>query len=260
MSKNKNRVGTCKCVDYYKDSENNKWVKQVRKTNGNIFELKCNNRALPGTNFCAKHKNCKKFLKKFARDEEPEYNPSRWSKPYIEGSHNCYTYFLDTIFPDLIKKCEKLCKENSDSCPKKVSQCRTLIPQPGDDYLMRTEGHLRNKTYKYTCAEMESKILKDNKSIKKTKLIKKCPPNYHKGAMVVDPGNTFHFYRQNNDGTWSHKPGTLPVTNLDADKQPIFTPYTANRDYSKPGESDPINYTNFCGYYCIPSNKKLSAQ
>ena len=40
---------------------------------------------------------------------------------------------------------------------------------------MNKDGHLRNKTYKYTCQEMEDKIIKDNKSIKKTKLIKKCP-------------------------------------------------------------------------------------
>ena len=61
MYKNKNKVGTCKCVDYYKDGENNKWVKQVRKTNGTIFELKCNNRAIGATNLCAKHQNCKNF-------------------------------------------------------------------------------------------------------------------------------------------------------------------------------------------------------
>ena len=72
--------------------------------------------------------------------------------------------------------------------------------------------------------------------------------------MLTDPGNTFHFYRQNKDGTWSHKPGTLPITKVDADKMPIYTPYTSNNDYSKPGENDPINYTEFCGYYCIPKN------
>ena len=26
---------------------------------------------------------------------EPNYNPDDWSDPLIEGSHNCYTYFLD---------------------------------------------------------------------------------------------------------------------------------------------------------------------
>ena len=72
--------------------------------------------------------------------------------------------------------------------------------------------------------------------------------------MVTDPGNTFHFYRQNPDGTWSHKPGTLPITKLDADDLPIYTPYTSNRDYTTPGDDDPINYTEFCGYYCIPKN------
>lgn len=260
MGVNKNKVGTCKCVDYYHDEGNNKWVKQVRRKSGKVVELKCPNKVKGDTSFCEKHQNCPEFLKKFVNKGEPEYNPDRWSEPYIEGSHNCYTYFLDTIYPNLIKKCEKLCKKNSDSCPKKVSQCRTLIPQPGDNSLMENEGHLRNKTYKYSCKEMEQKIFKDNNVIKKGKLIEKCPPNHHKGAMVVDPGNTFHFYRQNRDGTWSHKPGTLPVTNLDADKKPIYTPYTANRDYTKPGESDPINYTNFCGYYCIPNDKKLKAQ
>ena len=29
MGVNKNKVGTCKCVDYYHDEGNNKWVKQV---------------------------------------------------------------------------------------------------------------------------------------------------------------------------------------------------------------------------------------
>ena len=260
MGKNKNKIGTCKCVDYYMDDKNNHWVKQVRKKSGKVFELKCQKPVVGNTDFCEDHQNCPKFMKKFTNQDDPEYNPKKWSDPYIEGSHNCYTYFLDTIYDDLIKKCEKLCKKNSSGCPKKVSQCRSLIPQPGDNHLMMTDGHLRNKTYKYTCQEMEKKIFNDNSSIKKTKLIKKCPKNHHKGAMVVDPGNTFHFYRQNYDGTWSHKPGTLPVTDLDADKNKIYTPYTANRDYTRPGETDPINYTNFCGYYCIPNNKKMKAQ
>ena len=50
-------------------------------------------------------------------------------------------------------------------------------------------------------------------------------------------------------------PGTLRVSNEDADGLPIYSPYTANRDYSRPNESDPINYTGFCGYYCIPNEK-----
>ena len=36
--------------------------------------------------------------------------------------------------------------------------------------------------------------------------------------MVVDPGNTYHFYRQDNNVRYSHKQGTLDVENLDAHK------------------------------------------
>ena len=260
MPRNINKTGTCKCVDFFKDKNNNNYVKQTKKENGDIVELKCNNKVVDGTHFCSQHQECPKFLKQFVNDDQPEYNPEKWSQPYIEGSHNCYAYFLDTIFKDLIKKCEKLCKKNSTKCPKKVSECRSLIPQPGDDYLMRTQGSLKNKNYKYNCKNMQKKILRDNPSIKEGELIKKCPKNTYKGAMVVDPGNTFHFYRQNKNGTWSHKPGTLPVTNVDADKIPIYTPFTANRDYTKPGDNDPINYTSFCGYYCIPNEEKKLAR
>ena len=85
----------------------------------------------------------------------------------------------------------------------------------------------------------------DNKSITKTKLIKKCPPKYHKGAMVVDPGNTFHFYRQNNDGTWSHKDGGSEITRLDNGGNIITD--VKNIKSSK--------YRDFCNYYCVPKNK-----
>ena len=37
-----------------------------------------------------------------------------------------------------------------------------------------------------------------------------------------------HFVRENSDGTWSHKPGSNPVTNRDKDNKPILDPKTAN--------------------------------
>ena len=40
-------------------------------------------------------------------------------------------------------------------------------------------------------------------SITESKYYEKCPPGSYKGSIVVDPGNTYHFYRQNKDGTWS---------------------------------------------------------
>jgi hypothetical protein len=76
--------------------------------------------------------------------------------------------------------------------------------------------------------------------------------------MVVDSagkkGNTYHFYRANNQGSWDHKPGISPISNLDASGREIYVPHFADRDYSNDSDDDSIKYNNFCGYYCIPSN------
>ena len=85
-----------------------------------------------------------------------------------------------------------------------------------------------------------------------------CPNGYYKGAYVVDPDNTYHFYRANKDGTWSHKPGISPISNVDSSKQNIYVPHFANRNYEENKDNDEaINYTNFCGYYCIPTNNTV---
>ena len=86
--------------------------------------------------------------------------------------------------------------------------------------------------------------------------MEKCPDHYYKGAMVVDDDHTFHFYRMDKDGKWSHKPGTQPVSNTDASGKPIYIPHFADRDYShKPNK---IKYNSFCNYYCIPNNKYIT--
>ena len=59
------------------------------------------------------------------------------------------------------------------------------------------------KEREYTCPAMVKKVISDNPSITESKYYEKCPPGSYKGSIVVDPGNTYHFYRQNKDGTWS---------------------------------------------------------
>ena len=105
---------------------------------------------------------------------------------------------------------------------------------------------------------MQKKILNDNPSLIPAAFNVKCPNKYYKGAMVVDPDNTYHFYRQNNKGLWDHKPGISPITHIDADGKQIYVPHFSNRDYrNDKNNDDAINYTNFCGYYCIPDNKYI---
>ena len=104
----------------------NFYIKRNKKTKKDIKCRKTKN----GKHFCSKHKDCKKFMKKFTTGNESEYDPVAWGKPYTISSHNCYTYFLDDIMGSLRKKCENICKKhNKTSCPTKTSQCRKLIPQ-----------------------------------------------------------------------------------------------------------------------------------
>ena len=243
-SKQKNK---CKCVNY----------KSQTITNPAELEItKCNNNTEKGSDFCLEHKNCQGFLKRFTSGYEPNYSPSNWNHPSIEGSHNCYAYFLDERKDSIKQKCEEIChRNNKTGCPKKEPGCQNLIPQPGDYYLLKKYGNLKKKERNYTCPNMHNKIMSDNPHIKPIGLLNKCPSNYYKGAMTVDYKNTFHFYRQNPDGTWSHKPGILPITNKDANGDKIYIPHFADRNYSKVPRQNPIKYNDFCGYYCIPTNE-----
>lgn len=72
-----------------------------------------------------------------------------------------------------------------------------------------------------------------------------CPDGTYKVALVVDPGVDYHWYRQNPDGTWSHKPGHLEVTDVDASGNKVYDPSTADRDYGFP------NYSEFGGFFCM---------
>jgi hypothetical protein len=61
----------------------------------------------------------------------------------------------------------------------------------------------------------------------------------------IYPGRRdFHWYRQDADNTWSHKPGANTARNVDNSGQPIVDPQAANRD----------GYTDFCGYMCTCSS------
>lgn len=242
---------TCECVDY--DIINNQYSLQYNPTAKN-----CKNQPEEGSKFCSKHKNCPNFMKTIVSGYEHDYDPNKWKHPYIEGSHNCYTYFLNDQIRAVKDRCNELCNKFGYKCPKKIEQCSNLKPQPGHYSNLLNKGNLDMGHNKYNCPLMEGRIMGDNETIKKVGFGEKCPKYHYKGAMVVDPGHTYHFYRQNKDGSWSHKPGTLPVTNKDASDKVIYVPHNADRNYNKNNSNDGIDYVDFCGYYCIPNNKYVN--
>ncbi len=102
---------------------------------------------------------------------------------------------------------------------------------------------------------MLGRLLGDNPTMKMTSFTGKCPAHTSKIAVVVDADEDYHFYRQDTNGYWSHKPGGTPVTNKDADGALIYDPKLANRNYDQKGSK--LNYDIFCSYMCIPRDKPL---
>lgn len=58
-------------------------------------------------------------------------------------------------------------------------------------------------------------------------------------ALVIWPGRDYHWYRQDNNGCWSHKPGQTHVRNTDNSGRSISDPRTCDRG----------PYRIFCSYY-----------
>jgi len=57
-------------------------------------------------------------------------------------------------------------------------------------------------------------------------------------ALVIWPNTDYHWYRQDDVGCWSHKPGSTDATNVDNAGHIITDPQTADRG----------GYTTFCTY------------
>jgi len=215
-------------------------------------------------NECSKFHKCKCKFGNYMTGYEPIYNPEDWSDPTIEGSHNCYAYFLNDHIHRVKKQCNKMClkKNKGKKCTKKINNCGDLKPQPGD-YAAEI-GLTLGKNRKYNCNDMVNKVILDNtdkktkkKFIHKVDFTRKCPPHHYKGAIVVDPNNTYHFYRQDDNVRFSHKQGTMRVEDTDASKNPIYIPHLSDMNYNKDNRKNGIDYTDFCSYLCVPNNNYI---
>lgn len=171
----------------------------------------------------------------------PIYNPSKWEDNiYIKDSHNCYAYALNDIEQNRVNKCKDLLTK------KNKTTCLSLRPSPGRHSKYKQKNKSSDK--KYTCNGLQNRIIADNKYIYKVGKNQDCKSCYYKIAYAVDPGKTFHFYRQNHDKTWSHKEGGSHIKTRDASNKIIKDPKTADRKYSY------AHFKNFCGYLCVPEN------
>jgi hypothetical protein len=173
---------------------------------------------------------------------EPAYQPERYNESKIvQETHNCWSYASNVL--DLAQLTQ---------CDGKGPSCQLLYHQPGG-----TKD--RSKELRYedarSCKTVSALMREDIPDLKPIKFTRRCPRGSSKIAMVVHPGEDYHFYRQDNDGWWSHKDGANKVKRYDAEDQPIWNPKTAARDYRPRGSF--LNYTDFCGFYCMPRDHEI---
>ncbi|MEI8146726.1 MAG: hypothetical protein WCH83_14800, partial [Alphaproteobacteria bacterium] len=136
--------------------------------------------------------------------DAPAYSPAFWNQPSIQPRNNCYNYANN--------------------------RATNTFAQPG-----RAHGA---QTSTMQCAQVNAAAIKDGL---------RNVPNFTtplaKGrgwyvALVIWPNVDYHWYRQDNVGCWSHKPGSTPARNTDNSGKPITDPRTCNRG----------GYIQFCGY------------
>ncbi len=138
--------------------------------------------------------------------DAPRYEPRRWNDhPTIQHGSNCYAYANNQVAGD--------------------------FPQPG--YYARGQ-HLRTMDSE----EIRAAACRDGLLPVFDVRTDLDPGQGWYVALAVAPGWDYHWYRQDESGRWSHKPGRAGVTDLDNSGNLILDPRQANRG----------PYTEFCSY------------
>ncbi len=151
---------------------------------------------------------------------ELEYEPDKWNKYNIKNSHNCYSYALG----------------------KRTTKIKNK-PQPG-----YSSGYKHINDSEYECNFFYNRLKKDVPASYIEKFDNKCLPGFYKIFLALDKKNDYHWYVQNKNKYWSHKPGHGEVTDIDASKKKIKKPSSSNRDYGY------LNYNTSCFYACVHSD------
>ena len=166
----------------------------------------------------------------------PIFTPGKWnSDPYVTSSHNCYAYALDDVDASLRDKCRDLLRSGE------TASSLSLRPMVG-----YADGEA--PPYRaLSCDAIREYVRTDNPAFVDAEQAQACPENHYKIGYAVNAERGwghYHFYRQDADGTWSHKDGGREATQYDASGERLVDPALADRG----------QYKDFCGYMCVPEN------
>ena len=181
-----------------------------------IMKINKNNNNIPLLN--KKKISGKKFSP--LSGSELNYAPRVWNKSNIVNNHNCYSYAMGKVIKNLPDKAQ----------PGYAS---------GFNYLNYNN---------MTCLNIKKRLLKDNPGSYTEKFENRCLPGFYKVFLALDIGNDYHWWRQDSNKYWSHKPGSTNISNLDGSKLKIQDPLKSNRNFSN------RNYDKPCFYACVQSD------
>lgn len=146
--------------------------------------------------------------------DAPAYNPASWNIPTVQPYNNCYNYANNKITNTFAQP------GRATGHPITVLSCAGVTPSAQSDGLVVTadfSGPLAAGQGWYV-------------------------------ALVIWPNQDYHWYRQDNVGCWSHKPGQTPVTNKDSAGNAINDPRTCDRG----------PYTDFCTFMITKTTVHIS--
>lgn len=164
---------------------------------------------------------------------EVPYAPSLWNYDPVQYGTNCYAYSLNNqVYPST--------NELSFLQPGELAGYGYLPPSAftesdhGNTIIQRCLADANAAGFIFTPTTRNAKV----------------PGGQYKVTLVIDPDYPdYHWYRQNPDGTWSHKPGGTAVRKTDgsgaAGSYIIYDPQVANR------VNGGLNYRMFIGYFSV---------
>lgn len=214
----------------------------------------------------------------YSEGSDATWAPEVWnSAPEVQASHNCHMYALNDLSPrsaELCKKTQSLVQEGSMAIDKKDAPkvCKRYFHKPG--YYFQNVVSGRDKTDVWfreetTCRLMNPMLASDSpamlwKNEKNMTLTEddSCPDAHYMAALFIHPKAGFHFYRRDhkcedsskdspkdNELCWSHKPGIMKATQVDASGKKIHRVLEADRNYGE------LNYSEHCAFFCVPQNR-----
>jgi hypothetical protein len=195
----------------------------------------------------------------------PPYEPGKWNDGGpVQESTNCYAYAMDSRTghtphntpqpgvasgsPAATNSCADVTPAVlSDGAPAKPGDPPTILQAPQCPYQKKNKLPPPQKKGYYLVALVATSNT--------TEVVDKStsPPT----VKLPD----YHWYRQDSDGLWSHKPGETEVRRVDSSGKPVTNPQTADRTtkqletVSTPGGpvtvQTVLDYDQFCGYFYV---------